>query len=73
MNTIYLVIANMGDGSSCIEYYCDPASIKFLESLANEGDDRYASGDGLLVKELNIPTDLDYFASLNPGFYFFRR
>ena len=23
--------------------------------------------------ELNIPTDLDYFASLNPGFYFFRR
>jgi hypothetical protein len=71
MNTIYLVIVNAGDGSNFIEYYCDPASIAYLEELMADGKmnwlelERYASGDGLQVTTLSINMDLDEFANIN--------
>lgn len=69
MNTVYLVVANSGDGSSHIEFYCDPSSITRLEELAADGDDQYATGDGLSVTELNIPLELDTFAAMQPKWF----
>lgn len=62
-STVYLVISNSGDGSSHIEMYCDPASITRLRELADQGDERYASGDGLQVTELYVPCSLEGFAA----------
>lgn len=75
MNTIYLVIANAGDGSSYVEFYCDPASIKYLEDCLNTGNcdryllEKYASGDGLQVTKIVVPCDLDKWASIQPNWF----
>lgn len=63
MNTIYLVITNSGDGSNSIQFYCDPASITKLRELADAGNERYASGDGLQVTKIQVPCSLEDFAS----------
>ncbi len=76
-NTIYLVIVSNGDGSNGIEYYCDPASIQYLRDCLDEIKkfpnywdwDKYSSGDGLQVRELVVPCDLDEWAAMQPSWF----
>ena len=56
---LHLVIKNCGDGSSTIQYVLDEAVLARMEELADEGDEEYASGDGLQVKTLCFPPDFD--------------
>lgn len=59
MKTLTYVIANNGDGSNSLEWVIDPAILAKMEKLANEGDEQYASGDGLQVKTFKFPDDFD--------------
>jgi len=56
---LHLVIKNCGDGSSTIQYVLDETVLARMEELADEGDEEYASGDGLQVKTLCFPPDFD--------------
>ena len=49
-NSIDLVIINLGDGSNGIKWVIDEEVIELMEEMADEGDERYASGDGLQVR-----------------------
>lgn len=64
---ISFVITNCGDGSNGIRWVRDPAVLEKLEELADDGDETYASGDGLQVKTLEFPDgfDLDAWVSEN--------
>lgn len=66
-NSIDLVITNSGDGSNGIRWVIDEEVIALMEEMADEGDERYASGDGLQVRTLRFPTpfDRDQFIKLN--------
>jgi len=57
--SINFVICNSGDGSSHIRWVKDSAVIDMMEDLANEGDETYASGDGLQVETIVFPDDFD--------------
>lgn len=59
MKTLTYVIGNAGDGSNFIEWVVDPAVLNKMQELADDGDEAYASGDGLQVKQLKFPDDFD--------------
>jgi len=59
MKTISMVITNSGDGSNGIHWVTDAAVLDIMEERANDGDETYASGDGLQVTELGFPDDFD--------------
>ncbi len=59
MVKIDFVITNGGDGSNGIRWVLDPAVIEVMEQKAEDGDDTYASGDGLQVTTLVFPDDFD--------------
>lgn len=59
MQVIYMVITNSGDGSNEIRWVLNEKVIDRMEELADEGDDRYASGDGLQVKKLVFPDNFN--------------
>lgn len=59
MSHIYMVITNNGDGSNSIEWVTDDNVIDRMEDLADDGDERYASGDGLQVNTLLFPDGFD--------------
>jgi len=59
MKTIEMVITNCGDGSNGIKWVGDPAVVDRMIELADDGDEQYASGDGLQVRELKFPDDFD--------------
>lgn len=59
MKKLFCVIANCGDGSNCSEWYSKAESIDKINEKAERGDDRYASGDGLQVREFEFPDDFD--------------
>ena len=60
MQTIHMVICNSGDGSNHIEWVIDhPAVIDHIQALADDGDERYASGDGLQIRALKFPDGFD--------------
>jgi len=65
MNKVYLVITNSGDGSNGLQWVLDAAVIERLEELVDDGDESYASGDGLQSRELVFPDDFDLPAWLN--------
>lgn len=67
MQTIHMVICNAGDGSNYIKWVIDPAVIDHIQELADDGDERYASGDGLQIRELNFPDgfDIEAWSTLN--------
>lgn len=46
MFTLNAVIANCGDGSNVLEFSTDPRVKQIKNQLTEEGDERYASGDG---------------------------
>lgn len=52
---IYMVITNSGDGSNCIRWVTDDKVLDLMEERADDGDETYASGDGLQVKTLVFP------------------
>ena len=54
-----MVITNNGDGSNSIEWVTDDKVIDRMEDLADDGDERYASGDGLQVNTLLFPDGFD--------------
>lgn len=54
-----MVITNNGDGSNSIEWVTDDNVIDRMEDLADDGDERYASGDGLQVNTLLFPDGFD--------------
>ena len=67
MIAIYTIITNSGDGSNKVQWVRDTRVIDRMEELADEGDDAYASGDGLQVNKLLFPDnfDMDSWLDLN--------
>lgn len=62
-----MVITGNCDGSNSIQWVTDQAVIDKMEELADEGDECYASGDGLQVQTLEFPEgfDIDAFVKTN--------
>jgi hypothetical protein len=54
-----MVITNNGDGSNSIKWVTDDNVIDRMEDLADDGDEIYASGDGLQVNTLLFPDGFD--------------
>jgi hypothetical protein len=59
MNKLYMIITNSGDGSNSIRWVTDEAVLAKMEELADDGDESYASGDGLQSQELVFPDGFD--------------
>lgn len=59
MIALYTVITNSGDGSNGVRWVRDTRVLDLMEELADEGDERYASGDGLQVTKLLFPDNFD--------------
>lgn len=59
MKTIHMVICDSGDGSNHTRWVIDPAVLEKMQERADEGDEVYASGDGLQVKTFKFPDDFD--------------
>jgi len=59
MKSIYMIITNQGDGSNGIRIVKDKEVLDKMYDLATDGDEYYASGDGLQVRELTFPDDFD--------------
>lgn len=64
---IKMIIGNAGDGSNFIEWVNDVNVLTHLEALADEGDEAYASGDGLQARTFKFKDQesLDSFLELN--------
>jgi len=56
---VHMVITNSGDGSNGIRWVTDDKVLDQMQELADDGDETYASGDGLQVKTLTFPDDFD--------------
>ena len=54
-----MVITNCGDGSNSIQWVTDKDVLEKMEELADEGDEGYASGDGLQSRVLVFPEGFD--------------
>ena len=69
MQTIHMIICNSGDGSNHIDIIKDQAVLEKVRELADEGDETYASGDGLQERQLRFPDDFDVDAWVKLNFY----
>lgn len=58
-NIVYMVITNSGDGSNSTQWVLDEAVLDRMEDLVEQGDEGYASGDGLQSSELIFPDGFD--------------
>jgi len=56
---IKFVITNSGDGSNSIRWVRDEAVLEKMQERADDGDETYASGDGLQVRKLVFPEGFD--------------
>lgn len=56
---VFCVITNSGDGSNSLHWCTCEKVVDEMEKRADEGDECYASGDGLQVKEFYFPDDFD--------------
>ena len=56
---IHFVITNGGDGSNGIQWVLDDAVLDKMEELVDDGDESYASGEGLQVRTLSFPEGFD--------------
>lgn len=59
MQKLHMIICDAGDGSNYIRWVMDPAVLDKMQELADDGDDCYASGDGLQVRHLQFPDEFD--------------
>lgn len=62
---ITCVITNCGDGSNGIQWVLDPVVLEKMQELSDEGNEAYASGDGLQTYELVFPDDFDLESWMN--------
>lgn len=64
---IKMIIGNAGDGSNFINWVNDVEVLKHLQELADEGDEAYASGDGLQARTIRFKDQesLNSFLELN--------
>lgn len=58
-NAVHMVITNGGDGSNGTQWVLDGAVLDRMEELVDDGDESYASGDGLQSKKLVFPEGFD--------------
>lgn len=67
MQTIQMVITNNGDDSNGLLIVKDELVMSKMQELADEGDERFASGDGLQYWEISFPEgfDVDAWVKLN--------
>lgn len=71
MKSVYIVTCNAGDGSNYLEWHKTMDGDK--ENRLLEGDsERYGSGDGFQLKELQFPDsfDLESFARTNHIYWY---
>lgn len=66
---IYMVIVNCGDGSNGIQILKTKEAVQQVHTLADEGDELYASGDGLQITELKFPDEFAVDAWVLENFY----
>lgn len=59
MKHIYFVISDLGDGSNGVEWVLDYNVMDKMKELADTGDSKYSSGDGLQEHCLQFPDDFD--------------
>lgn len=59
MAKIFMVITDSGDGSNGIHWVRDEDVLDKMEERADDGDEQYASGDGLQSTMLVFPDDFD--------------
>jgi hypothetical protein len=71
MKTIQYVITNCGDGSNGIHWVKDIKVLERMEELADDGDEGFASGDGLQNNKLHFSSEesLKEFEDLNHILY----
>lgn len=62
---IHFVITNFGDGSNGVDWVLGDEVLDEMEDMAGDGDERYASGDGLQVTTLCFPGGFDTAAWLS--------
>jgi hypothetical protein len=64
---LYQIIGNLGDGSNHTEYSTDERVVEIKRQKADEGNETYASGDGLQVIKFRFKTkeDIDRFIMYN--------
>jgi hypothetical protein len=58
-NKITMVITNSSDGSNSIRWTQSEKVLEAMDDRASDGDETYASGDGLQTRELKFPEDFD--------------
>lgn len=56
---LFYVIGNGGDGSNFIKWVKDLEVVDKMQEFADDGDEAYASGDGLQVRGLVFPDGFD--------------
>lgn len=64
-----MVIVNNGDGSNSIHWVKDAEVLEKMQQLADDGDENYASGDGLQSRSIVFPDDFDVDAWVDKNFY----
>lgn len=69
MQTIWMVITNNGDGSNGVKIVKDQSILDKMRDLVDEGDESYASGDGLQDRELQFPDGFDVDAWVKQNFW----
>jgi hypothetical protein len=69
MQKITLIVCNSGDGSNHIQIVKSEKALEKVYELAENGDDRYASGDGLQTWELKFPDEFALEAWVKMNFY----
>ncbi len=73
MKTVYMVLSDNGDGSSSAHWVKDREVVDKLQELADDGDQAWASGDGLQVSTVKFPDDFDVDAWVKLNFYGYTR
>jgi len=69
MKTIWMVITNSGHGSNSALVINDIEVLNKMQKLADDGDERYASSDGLQVRDLTFPDNFDVDSWVLENFY----
>lgn len=59
MKSIKFVIVDNGDGSNGILWVIDKEVLERMQEMADFGEQRYASGDGLQVQTLFFPDNFN--------------
>ena len=64
------MISDNGDGSNAINWVLDYEVIEKMREVAESGDSRYSSGDGLQEYSLEFPEDFDIDAWIKANYIY---